>query len=165
MGQIEILALKVLAMQPVGVDQLAQGIFERDMEERFQFADEITCGSCGHQGGGGIQQGAVPRKPRLPAAPQALGVESGDGAERVEGSAVGITALVRQSGEFAEDGDIDLGAQSGLHLGHGEGAEPAEECHQRFERESDGSHTVRITPELIDSSVILTLYESHSPKE
>jgi hypothetical protein len=67
-----------------------------------------------------------------------------------------IAGAVREARQFAKDSRIDVGAQGGFHLGHGEGVPALEQVYQRLPEESDGSHNARITPFPILASVILT---------
>ena len=43
------MSAEVLSMQPTRLDQLAQGVFDRDVQHRFQFRDPIAGRSLVHQ--------------------------------------------------------------------------------------------------------------------
>jgi len=89
--------------------------------------------------------------------PQPVRVEAGHRVEHIVRSAVRVAAAVVQLGQLSEHRKIDRTAQGRFKFGHlGDGLAP-ENIHQSLRIEVNMIHIVRLTPNLTQSSVTLTL--------
>ena len=145
-------------MQSALLDQMTQGVFNRYVQERFQFVGEVACRCRADQSLDRIQETAPPGKPRPSTRPKALFIKSSHRFERIKTTAMGIAAAIGQLGQFPEDGNVDLRAQSCLHLWHGDGSEALKKIQEGLKDEADGFHNVIITPIPHLASVIITFY-------
>src|SRR6516164_3818544 len=90
----------------------------------------------------GGQQGAAAGKPSLGMRPQSVVVEACDFAQGIVSAAMGIAGEVIQRLEFAEDRDIDCGAEGVFQLVQGGDFIAQEQPAQGIGVKGKGSHNV-----------------------
>ena len=156
LGAIQIAASQFPAGEPILFHQVAQRIFGGDLHHVVQFVGEVTGRRAGHERGGGVEQGAVPREMNVPIRPQPPFIVLGDGIERIIGPTMGIAAAVAQGRQLAQDGKGDGGAQGVFELRHGGDFLLAQQLGQRVGWVANDIHNVNMTLPLLMSSVIFT---------
>src|ERR1039457_5304192 len=116
-GSVQETSCYLRAAQTFGAPQIVEGILDFGMEYVGQFIGEPTARGMIDKGLNGGDESAVAGKPKCIVRPQAGVVETGSFAEG------GIPAAVRRAGpgmqalEFAKDGGVGTGAESGFQLG------------------------------------------------
>jgi hypothetical protein len=105
------------AAQTFGAHQIVEGILDLDMKDVGKFVSEPTTRGPIDEGFDGGDESAVARKPDCIVGPQAGVVETGGFAESIVATAMSIAGQVIQELEFAKDGEVGTGAESGFELG------------------------------------------------
>ncbi len=116
---VEEAAVELLAGETVAMHEVAQGIAARDMQEGFQFGDEVAGVGGAHQRFGCGAQRAMGGEADALEGPQAVLVEARGRGQGVIATGVGIAGEVGDEGELAHDGAAGGGAEGGHELRHG----------------------------------------------
>ncbi|MGO9275404.1 MAG: hypothetical protein ACLQOO_35070 [Terriglobia bacterium] len=120
-------------------DQLQERFFNRNVEEGIEFGSEVARRGLGDEGFHGGQERAITGKPDGSERPQATLIKVGDLIQGVEGAAVGVTGTIGKLLQFAEDGDIGLGAQHELQQRQSGDAVQVQELSQGVSGEDGGA--------------------------
>jgi hypothetical protein len=107
------------AAQTLGTHQIVEGILDLDMENVGQFIGEPATWRLIDEGLDGGDERPVTRKPDCLVGPQARSVEAGDFAEGIITAAMSVAGEVIEEFEFAKDGEVSAGAESGFEFGQG----------------------------------------------
>jgi len=151
-----------VTVQATLVDQLQQGVFDRHVQQGFQFVGEVTRWRVIDQTLDRRQQGPLAGKPRAATAPEPVLVKSRNGFQGVKATPMRVAGERGQLSQLAKDGLIDLGAQGAFHFGHGEGLETFKKVPERLKGKANRVHNVRMPLAKTLASVFLTLYSPNA---
>lgn len=110
-GHVEVQPGDDLAGNSALLSQLMQCVLHFDVQGPSQFRGEVPAGGTIDESLGGGQQRAETREPDGGLRPQSVVLETGDFTQGIESAAMGVAGQVIERFEFAEDGDIDGGAE------------------------------------------------------
>ena len=150
-GRVQIQTGNDLSGHPALLSQLMQRVLHIDVQGTRQFVGEIPARRTIDECLGGGQQRAEAREPDVCLRPQSLVVKAGDFAQGIVSAAMGVAGEVVQRFEFAEDGDIDRGAEGLLEFVEGGDLAAQQQRAQFIGAEREGPHNV-IVPDYSRSS-------------
>jgi hypothetical protein len=145
-GAIEPAILEEVTAQAAPFHQGAQGIFDRHVQEGFQFANPVTGWGRSHPSREGVEQSTVMGEPGVLAMPQALSIKLSNGREGVISPAMRIAGEVGERGQFTEDRHVDVGAEGGFELWESNDWTPLKETLELVGIEEERAHNVMILP-------------------
>ena len=122
--------------------QLMQCVLHIDVQGARQFIGEISARGTIDECLGGGQQRAELREPDVCLRPQSVVVEAGDFTQGIVSAAMGVAGEVIQRLEFAEDRDIDGGAEGLFQFVEGGDLVAQQQRAQFIGAEGERSHNV-----------------------
>src|SRR5713226_4402829 len=125
-----------------------QGILHFDVQGRSQFIGEISARGTIDECSRGGQQCAATGEPDLSLRPQSVIVKTGDLAQGIVSTAMGVAGEIIQRFEFTEDGDVDRGTESLFQFVQSGDLVAQQKRAQFIGAEGEGSHNV-IVPAIL----------------
>src|SRR5713226_1518971 len=119
-----------------------QGILHFDVQGRSQFIGEVSARGTIDECSRGGQQCAATGEPDLSLRPQSVIVKTGDLAQGIVSTAMGVAGEIIQRFEFTEDGDVDRGTESLFQFVQSGDLVAQQKRAQFIGAEGEGSHNV-----------------------